>query len=203
MRIGVDIDGVMYHWEKTARYMLREILPNSPYTKDGPLGTESTHWNYIQEAISEAHWAWLWSEGVRLGLFRHGHLYPGTIKAIRQLAELGDVVCITHRPKQAVHDTLAWLAYQNLPLAGLHILTNMEPKSTVKPECDIYIDDKADNCDDLFFETNATLVCLMDRPWNQHAEIYYQNAPEGYGLCRVDNWQMFVDKVSDTAKEGK
>ena len=197
MRIGVDIDGVMYHWEKTARYMLREILPDSPYTKDGPLGAKSSHWNHIQEAVSEEHWRWLWTEGVRLGLFRHGHLWPGTIKAIRQLSQLGDVVCITHRPKQAVHDTLAWLAYQNLPLAGLHILTNMEPKSSVKPECEVYIDDKAENCEDLYYGTSSKLVCLMDRQWNLDAHIYRVRDGGTNHLVRVDGWQEFIDMVTD------
>jgi len=28
VRIGLDIDGVMYMWDKTARYMLRDVLPN-------------------------------------------------------------------------------------------------------------------------------------------------------------------------------
>lgn len=189
IRIGVDIDGVMYQWSKTARYMLREILPGSPYKKDGAMGQESLHWDYIQSNVTPQHWTWLWTEGVRLGLFRHGHLYPGTIKAIRQLAMLGDVVAITHRPKQAVHDTLAWLAYQNLPLAGLHILTNMEPKSTVKPECHVYIDDKVDNCIDLFENTGAKLVALMDRPWNQ-------DCPDP-AVARVQGWQRFVDLVEE------
>ena len=190
MRIGVDIDGVMYMWEKTARYMLREILPDSPYTKDGPLGEVSNGWDYIENNMSKEHWKWLWTEGVKLGLFRHGHLYPGTIKAIRRLAELGEVIAITHRPKQAVHDTLAWLAYQNLPLSGLHLLTDGEPKSSVKPECDVYLDDKFENCEDLAAGTGAELVCLMDRLWNSDRLVppYIQ---------RVENWQCFIDCVEE------
>lgn len=187
MRIGVDIDGVMYQWSKTARYMLREIMPDSPYTKDGPLGEESTSWDYIQEHVALEHWDWLWTEGVRLGLFRHGHLYPGTIKAVRRLAELGEVIVITHRSKFAVHDTLAWLAYQNLPLSGLHILTDRAPKSTVRPECDVYIDDKVDNCIDLFDNTKARLVALMDRDWNRECL--------DPAIVRVKSWQEFIDQV--------
>lgn len=189
LRIGIDIDGVMYMWEKTARYMLREILPNSSYSKDGALGETSNGWDFIQNNVSENDWKWLWKEGVHLGLFRHGHLYPGTIKAIRRLAEIGDVVAITHRPKQAVHDTLAWLAYQNLPLSGLHLLTNSEPKSGVKPECHIYLDDKWENCSDLFENTSARVVCLMDRAWNQECC--------DPGIVRVHNWQQFIDQVED------
>lgn len=162
-RFGIDIDGVCYQWSKTARYMLREVLPDSPYTKEGPLGKESTSWNYIQDNVSPEHWQWLWTEGVRLGLYRHGHLYPGTITGIRALADVGDVVIITHRPKKAIADTLAWLTYQQLPLAGVHILVNEEPKSGVN--CDVYLDDKPENCTDLANNTGGA-VFLMSQPWN-------------------------------------
>lgn len=183
-RFGIDIDGVCYQWSKTARYMLREVLPDSPYTKDGPLGQESTSWNYIQENVAPAHWKWLWSEGIRLGLYRHGHLCPGAVEGIRWLAEFGDVVIITHRPKAAVDDTLAWLAYQRFPLAGIHILTNEEPKSAIK--CDVYLDDKPDNCDDLADNTIGR-VFLMSQPWNR-----------GYDHARVRTaygWKHFCDQV--------
>lgn len=179
-RIGVDIDGVMYQWSKTARYMLREILPDSPYKKTGPLGMESQSWDYIQQNVSKEHWRWLWDVGIPKGLFRHGHLYPGTIKAIRELADLGDVVLITSRPKAAVPDTAAWVAYQQLPISGLHIVER-EPKSTVRPTCDVYIDDKPENCIDLL-QTGA-LVCMPDRPWNQG------DVP---GVIRTHSWDQFV-----------
>jgi 5'(3')-deoxyribonucleotidase len=185
VRIGVDIDGVMYEWSKTARYMLREILPNSPYTKDGPLGVESQHWDYIQKHVAPEHWKWLWTEGVRLGLFRHGHMCPGTIEAIRKLSELGDIIVVTHRPAAAVADTLAWLSYQRLPLSGIHILTNQEPKSSVA-KCDVFIDDKPENCEDL--AAIGTAACLMDRPWNQHSSY----SP------RVYSWQDFEEKAIRT-----
>lgn len=178
----------MYHWEKTARYMLREILPGSPYDKEGPLGKESTHWNYIQEHISPEHWQWLWTEGVRLGLFRYGHMYPGAIKAVRQLAKLGDVIAITHRPKEAVEDTMAWLAYNRMPLAGIHILTNQEPKTTVA-RCDYYIDDKPENCIELL-KTGA-VVAMPLREWNQQEWSSLQ------GITPIKGLLDFVRFIND------
>jgi uncharacterized HAD superfamily protein len=182
LRIGLDIDGVMYHWEKTARYMLREILPNSPYKGDPALERPSTGWNYIEHNVAPEHWKWLWSEGVKLGLFRYGHMFKGTIEAVRHLAELGDIIVITHRPAAAVPDTLAWLAYQQLPLAGVHILTHQEPKSTVEA-CDFFLDDKPENCIDMN-DTGAE-VWLMDRPWNQHC-----NWPN-----RATSWNHYLAAV--------
>jgi uncharacterized HAD superfamily protein len=172
VRIGIDLDGVCYKWDATARYMLREVLPNSPY-KAGPLKTtESQHWDWIKEQVAPEHWAWLWEEGPKLGLYRYGHLYPGTVQAIRRLAELGEVVFITHRPKDAVNDTLAWLGFLDLPVSGLHLLTNMEPKSTVLPHCDIYLDDKPENIYDLDTNTDGMAV-LRRQPWNwaHHAKV--------------------------------
>lgn len=183
MRIGIDIDGVMYQWTKTARYMLREVLPNSPYTKDGPLGRECTSWDYISDNISKEHLKWLFNDAVRLGLFRHGHMYPGTIQSIRRLSEFAEIVVITHRPKQAVSDTMDWLSYQRLPVSGIHILTNQEPKSSVA-KCNVYLDDKPANCVDLL--STGGVVCMMDRPWNQDSDF----------LNRVYSWRDFENVVA-------
>jgi uncharacterized HAD superfamily protein len=174
----------MYKWDKTARYMLREVLPNSPYKDSAVLKQEAKYWNWIPDQVAPEHWKWLWDEGTKLGLYRYGHLYPGTIQAVRRLAELGEVVLITHRPKTAVSDTLAWLGLMDFPIAGLHLLTNMENKSTVLPHCDIYLDDKPENITDLHNNTKG-LAILMRQPWNQH---YITRAA-------VSGWPEFIAEV--------
>lgn len=188
MRIGVDVDGVLYKWSKTARYLLREALPDSPYKAPGhPLHTEATHWGYIEEHVSPEHWRWLWTEGVRIGLFRHGHIIKGAMEGMRNLADDGhDLFIVTHRPKAAVTDTLQWLAFCDFKLAGVHILTDQQPKSTVK--CDVYVDDKPENVEDLRYNTDARLVTLFDAPWNRHW------IPP-LGIQRVANWGDFVQLV--------
>lgn len=184
MRIGLDIDGVMYKWDKTARYMLREVLPNSPY-KMGPLKeSESQYWNWIKDNVSPEHWRWLWEEAVGLGLYRYGHLYPGTVQAVRELATVGEVVLITHRPKDAIRDTVAWLSLLDLPVAGMSFLTNMEPKSLVLPHCDIYLDDKPENIVDLMENTSGDAV-MMHQPWNK----------DHRHLGGVATWAAFVERV--------
>jgi len=189
VRVGLDIDGVMYKWDKTARYMLRDVLPNSPYKE--VLQQESQGWNWIQQQIAPEHWDWLWKQGVRLGLFRYGHMYPGTVQAVRTLASRGhEVVLITHRPASALSDTLAWLSLMDFPIKGLHILTNMEPKSLVQPQCDVYIDDKPENVVDFAVNTQAKIVALRDQPWNKH----FNDA--GYiGVVRVFGWDDFLALV--------
>lgn len=191
MRIGLDVDGILYQWEKTARYMLREVLPDSPYTVDGPMGKVQSCWTYIEDNISKEHSKWLWSEGVRLGLFRHGHMYPGTIEAVRRLARRGEIVIITHRPAKAVQDTLAWLAYHQLPLSEIHILSNQEPKSLIA-NLDVFLDDKPENCTDML-KTGAE-VCLWDRPWNQREPVD--------GVIRLSSWPTF-ERVVENRKYDK
>jgi uncharacterized HAD superfamily protein len=187
MRIGLDIDGVMYKWDKTARYMLRDVLPNSPYKE--LLKQESQGWDWIKDNVAPEHWEWLWTEGVRLGLFRYGHLYPGTIQAVRTLAERGhEIVLITHRPKQAVTDTLAWLGMLDLPISGLHLLTNQEPKSLVRPGCEVYLDDKPENVEDLYWKADGA-VCLMRRPWNK------SYIPSTANIVEIFTWDGFVTAV--------
>src|SRR5438093_1066807 len=83
---------------------------------------------------------------IRLGLFRYGHVVRGAVKGVRELAEIGDVVAVTSRPQNAVEDTLAWLLFMKLPLSGVHILSRGEKKSSVRPTCDVYIDDNVENC---------------------------------------------------------
>lgn len=184
LRIGVDLDGVVYQWSKTARYMLKNILPDSPYTKDGPLGTESLYWSYIPDNVSKEHWTWLWTEGVRLGLFRHGDMYSGSSKALRELAGLGELVAITHRPESAREDTLAWIAYNRLPFNHIHILTKQESKAGI-PACDFYIDDKPENCVEL---AAFGQVAIPDRPWNQGAVL-------PTSVVRVFSWGDFISLV--------
>jgi 5'(3')-deoxyribonucleotidase len=185
VRIGIDLDGCAYEWERTARYMLREILPNSPYKET--LRGESQGWNWIQERVLPGHWAWLWKQGVELGLFRHGHVSTGAIQGIRELATLGDVIVVTHRPKQAVVDTLAWLAYQQLPLTGVHLLTAEENKGLVRPGFDVFLDDKPQNIIDVR-DNSTAFTYIMRRPWNEGISVPGDE---------VRNWAEFVGKVRD------
>ena len=187
MRIGIDLDGCAYEWDRTVRYMLRNVYPNSPYKNDPALLQESRSWDWVQENVNQEAWNWVWTEGVRLGLFRHGHLHPGAIEAIRELAALGDVIAITHRPKCAVPDTLAWLAYQQLPLSGVHLLTEGENKGLVRPGVDVFLDDKPQNILDMRDGTHGrTATFLMRRPWNEGISVPGDE---------VRSWDEFVEKV--------
>ena len=179
MRIGVDLDGVVYRFSDTANYLIKAHF-----------GIEIPEWSswdfapdYLRSIGAPDVWSWLWTHGIDLGLFRYGSIYKGSREALIQLSELGDLVVITARPKTAVNDTLEWLAYQRFPTSEVHILSGA-PKSTVK--CDVYIDDSADNVLELHTNTDG-VVFLADRPWNRGL-----NWP-----LRCDSWNALVAQIAD------
>lgn len=188
MRIGVDLDGVLYNWEKTARYMLREYKGHSRY---GPMGFPTTSWNYIEEHAGTQDWNWLWKEGVELGLFRYGHVITGAQSAVRALREAGHAVeVVTHRPANAVPDTIAWLGLFQKPEAGvvfdgIHILTNGQRKSTVGVE--VLIDDKPSNIEDVVGHGKRGI--LFSQPWNTGAKPA--------GSLRAKDWPHVVELVEE------
>lgn len=175
MDIAIDIDGVCYEWEKTARYMMRAYRG---WPASGPMGRESDSWDYIQDNVSKEDWKWLWTEGVRLGLFRFGHLTTGAIVGLQSLVADGHhIIAVTHRPSQAIRDTNAWLTLMDLPWYGQHILTNQEPKSSV--EADILVDDKMENIEEWEATTGKPGI-LFGREWNRDYDTRKYFRVEGW-----------------------
>lgn len=171
--IGLDIDGVCYTYDRSARYMLRERLARRGDPVPPELFTPSISWNSVEDVVSPEDWKWLYSGGVEEGLFRYGDVVGGAIYGVQDLNELGDVIAITSRPKQAVHDTLVWLStmFDKAPLAGLHILSHGQKKSEVRPRPNIYIDDAMHNIDEILLNTPSHVrAILFDQPWNQGYE---------------------------------
>jgi 5'(3')-deoxyribonucleotidase len=198
--IGLDIDGVCYHFERTARYMLRRKLSDEGREVPAALYEPSYSWNAIEENVSPEDWGWLWTAGVEAGLFRYGHVVGGAIEGVQALNELGDVVAITTRPKQAVHDTLVWLAtmFDKAPLSGINILSHGQAKSEVRPQPNIYVDDGTHNLDDIVENTKPHVrAVLFDQPWNQGYTHPYRN----HRWARAVGWAEVVRLVRE-AKEG-
>ena len=167
--------------------------------RDGPdavpwqLKEPSRDWDWIMNSVRKEDWRWLWEDGVKAGLFRYGHVIGGSIEGVQALNELGDVIAITSRPKEAVHDTLVWLStmFDKAPLSGINILSHGQLKSDVRPRPDVFIDDGVHNVTDVLEHTEARVV-LFDQPWNQDYEC-----PEGtWSRCaRAVGWRAVVDLV--------
>ena len=158
MRIAVDLDGVQYKFHSAYRYMMVNMRG-----VDMPPDSEWSYWDWPDQFTTPADREWMWSEGVKLGLFRYGHIVKGTVLGVRALAEHHDLVVVTHRPRQAVADTIAWLSFVNLPYTGIHILSNQEPKTEVP--WDVLIDDKPENIIDAVRAGRRGI--LFEQPWNE------------------------------------
>jgi 5'(3')-deoxyribonucleotidase len=179
--IALDLDGVCYEWSRTARYMLRTY-------RGADLQGEAKVWDWnISEGVSPVSWDWLWTEGVSLGLFRYGHMVKDCRVGLQELTELGyKLKVVTHRPAEAVNDTLDWISFymRDVPLAGIHIFSNQEPKSQV--DADILIDDRQENVQE-WRETGRPAI-LFDRPWNQS----YEHDPS-----RAYGWNGVLDLLDE------
>lgn len=193
---SLDLDGVAYEWDKTARYMLRRRISARGENPPPQLSVASNHWNAIQEVVSTSDWEWLWTGAIKDGLYRYGHVVTGAIEGVQALNNLGDVVAVTHRPKAAVHDTLTWLSFMfdKAPLAGVHIQSNGQKKSEVVPRPDAYIDDAIHVAKDILLHTDSSVI-LFDTPENQ-------DAPLSVKLYRAVGWQEVV-KIATMLKEAK
>jgi len=185
-RFGIDLDGVLYHWDKTARFLLSHQFGIE-------LAPESETWDHIENEITKDQWKWLWTKGVERGLFRHGNVYRGSIEALNSLSKFGDNVIITNRSHSANQDTMDWLSFHRIPTTEIHLLNGNEPKSIVQPQCDLYVDDNVDKIIDLYNNTDATNICMWKRKYNQYEEeqdrLYESiNPAKGKYLHQIDNW---------------
>lgn len=179
MKIAVDLDGVVYEFQRTYRYMMRTYRGVSM----PPVEEFWTHWDSPDAYTKPADRDWIWKEGVELGLFRYGHVVTGAIVGLRQLADDGnELFVVTHRPRQAVPDTLDWLSYIRIPWSEVHILSDGQPKTTV--EAEVLIDDKVENCIDWQVEGRRT-ICY-NRPWNEGGWF------EGSAIRRAVDWPDVV-----------
>lgn len=190
-RIVVDVDGVMYNWDKTARYMMRTYRGHQ---NNVAMHIASQDWNWIQNNVSKDDWHWLWNRGVKQGLFRYGHLISGAVKGLQDLLARGHklVIC-THRPESAVKDTLAWLNLLNIPFAGIYILSDGRPKTSVKG--DILIDDKPENVE--AWAGDGRWAVLLDQPWNSSSFTLSAELTDTqqYYLVRAYGWDGVVNLV--------
>ena len=157
MRIAVDLDGVCYEFDRTARYMLREY-------RGVKVEGVTDKWDYLKDHCSRDDWRWLWSEGVTKGLFRYGHMVAGARIGLEQLVADGhSLKVVTHRPASATPDTVQWLAlYFNGLSYTFNMLSDGESKTSV--EWDLLVDDKPENITDALDAGRRAI--MYAQPWN-------------------------------------
>lgn len=185
IRFGIDCDGILYDWSGTARFLLEHRLGLEKRIPD------SNQWNFLKDYCGDEAWGWLWGPGVtEYGLFRHGHVYRGSVEAMKELATLGEVSIITHRPREAVNDTFDWLSHHRIPASNLYILHNLEPKWEIQPQFHFFLDDKPENVAD-YHENSDAVVAIWDRSWNEGNKLIPND------VLHVNTWREVLDIVKE------
>jgi len=183
VRIALDLDGTIYDFQGCYRYMI--AVYRGVYM---PPITEWNRWDWQEGYGKKEDHEWMWTQGVKQGLFRYGHTLKDAISGLQRLQSDGhELYVVTHRPKEAVHDTLDWLSFlQNdyLTFSGVALLSNGENKASV--DADILIDDKTENLFD--WNEAGRRGYLFHQPWNS-------KDPVPPNQWRVYNWPDAVRKI--------
>lgn len=185
MRIGIDIDGVLYPWTDYANAaVMRQFGVPDP--------GEHLHWDHLLEQVGQERFGWLWTLDAAEEVFGWRGTYPGVAKAFGSILDSGhECHFVTHRnPALTGALTANFLEYHfgHKKWAGLHVLSRT-PKHTVL-EWDVFIDDKPDTVLDMLKHTDAK-VFAPARPWNTRLVPF-----AGTRLIRYDDPSQVAEWVA-------
>lgn len=167
MRVGVDLDGVLYNFgDSVKRYL--EATGRGDVWKSG--ATPKPFWNFYED------WGWtldefktLCNEGADAGYIFCGPTRPNARTSIEWIKSLGHkVVIITDRafgttPEVSQKNTRDWLAHHRIPYDELHFSADKTVVAT-----DMFVEDKVENF--VALEAAGTDTYLITRSWNEHFE---------------------------------
>jgi len=176
MRIGLDVDGVVYDWDSSVRRILK-------MTYDLDIGV-SRSWDHIDSRCTPEQWSSLWSGYPLMDMFTRGFYYPGAITAVETLALDHEVFFITATPP-AVRKARGISLFSDF--RGINGVIFVDPGSDDKTllKCDLYVDDKQETVE--YYRRAGKRAWIMDRPWNQ---TYFH--PD---VARVRNWSDLASLV--------
>lgn len=163
MRVGVDLDGVVYDFGGSVRRYLDYI--GRPYGFKG--GEPEPHtWNFFKYwKMDGAEFKQICNDGVDAGFIFQGPTRPGSVETLRRIKFMGHkVIIITDRqfgssPEKSHLATKMWLEFHGFPYDKLVFSSD----KTIVPT-DVFIEDKLENYDALL--EAGTACALITRPWN-------------------------------------
>lgn len=166
MRIGFDIDGVLFPWTDVAN---EAVVARFDLADPGP----HTDWDYLRRTIPPSCWRWVWSrEGQDTIFSQVGRVYPGIVEVVNALLKDDhDVHFVTHRdPRRTAVYTSTFLSlhFGRHPWAGVHVVQNNVRKSRLL-RWDAFVDDKPETVWDLLGEERIK-VFAPAQPWNTELE---------------------------------
>ena len=168
MRIGVDIDGVLFPFDKVARHVLANQFPGRKVPQH-----PSKSWSALKGEVAPELWRWLWSPEGQHRVFRMiNYRYGDAIEVVREVISETDheVHFVTHRdPAITGTYTSRFLAehFHGLRWAGLHMLGQRATTPKWKlARWDVFVDDKPETVH-AFTSGTFTQVFAPRRPWNE------------------------------------
>jgi FMN phosphatase YigB (HAD superfamily) len=189
MRVGFDLDGVLYDFGASVRRYMESIGLKYGW-KDN--GAEPHTWNFFEYwGMSPKDFVQLCHDGADAGFIFCGDIRPNAAAAVNIVKKQGhEVVIITDRsfgttPQVSETHTKLWLKQHGIPYDELHF----SPDKTIVPT-DIFVEDKLENYDAI---TAAGTECwLINRPWNSEGDPDDRN--------RINDIMDYVAKVEDMSR---
>ena len=178
MKVGVDLDGVVYDFVGSLKNYLVMVGWKTP--EEIP---PATSWTFYKDwGLTTDEFLDVCADGVDQGfIFRLGPPLPGAVGGMERLQNAGHTLhIVTNRSfgSHSVSNTEAWLHDYHIPFDSL---TFSDDKTLVRT--DVFIDDYVKNYDEL--EAANVRSVLFDQPWNRDADK----------ALRVHNWGEFTQLV--------
>ena len=183
LRVGFDLDGVLYDFANSLRRYVATLGMTVP-------DTETQVWNFFKDE-----WGWTTEEflkhcndGADAGFVFCGPTRPNAVEAVKAVKDLGhEVHIITDRqfgktPSVSEDNTRNWLLEHGIKYDSL---TFSADKTCV--DTDIFVEDKPENFDALWMA--GTPTWLVNRPWNRHVDTQF----------RIDDISEYPQKVDELA----
>jgi FMN phosphatase YigB (HAD superfamily) len=171
MRVGLDLDGVLYNFGDSCKRYLDHIGKGHLW-KSGP--TPDPYWEWYKD------WGWssdefvqFCNDGVDAGFIFSGPTRPGATEAVDAVVEQGhEIIIITDRqfgssPINSHRATADWLEEHQIWFDELWFSADKTCTQT-----DIFIEDKWQNA--VALEAAGTPCVLINRPWNKDYEYHWR-----------------------------
>jgi 5'(3')-deoxyribonucleotidase len=164
MRIGLDLDGVVYDFNKAYIRILNR-LTGSELLNAETFQPQSWHYDssFYSDEVCEAAWK---MPNVH-DLFSEVKPLFGAKDFVRKLRSMGhDIVVLTTRPKEVRGLTMNMFQLDFSFWPSFFFSASIADKMSVK--CDVYIDDHPDS---KAFVVAGKRLILMDAPYNRNLEV--------------------------------
>jgi len=200
MRLGIDLDGVVYDFDKVARdtFLTRSLPEPLTESQRYKLHRPALGWDGLGETVGKANWGWLWQNAQDLKIFDRLAPIPGAIEALRELIQEHDVYMVTTRPKGVEDQTYRFLAAYSLRPKGVF---HSSDKSQIAKALSlaVVVDDGPENLKNYLLRTRGALKGIriygVKAPWNERSGI----ETSYYRFQWVDHLRDVLDDVRELA----